>query len=100
MLASSPVRKCQAPAVACASQYAMCARFFSAATSGVSRGSKLTSTTSKSSPGVNGTALSELEIPFITCEHSIGHCRYTNARTTGLSPEVVAQLHGTARARP
>ena len=73
IVASSPVRKCQAPAVSCASQYSRCARFFSAAASGVSRGSKLTSTTSKSLPGVNGTAFSELEMPFITCVQSIGH---------------------------
>ena len=53
-------------------QYCRCVRFFSAASAGVSRGSKLTSTTSKSVPGANGNALSALEMPFITCVHSIG----------------------------
>jgi hypothetical protein len=42
-----------------------------AAAIGVSRGSKLTATTSKSRPTVSSSAMSELVTPVSTCVHSI-----------------------------
>ena len=70
--AASPVRKCQPCAAAGCLYRERYASFFAAAIAGVSRGSKLTATTSKSFPASSDITFSDATRPLRTCVQSIG----------------------------